>query len=64
MVVVKAEPGESTDKIVARFRKLVTQEGIINEARERERYKKPSERRREKQKEVEYWRKLERKRNN
>lgn len=48
MVVVKKKKGESEDKLIARFRKKVVNEGILLEAREREHYKKPSEKKQEK----------------
>lgn len=63
MVVVKKKQGESEDKLIARFRKLVLEEGIIDEVRDRERYKKPSERRKEKNKVKKFKIELEKKRN-
>jgi small subunit ribosomal protein S21 len=63
MVVVKKKKGESEDKLIARFRKLVLEEGIIDEVRDRERYKKPSERRKEKNKQIKFKIELEKKRN-
>lgn len=63
MVVVKKKKGESEDKLIARFRKLVLEEGIIDEVRDRERYKKPSERRKEKNKQIKFRIELEKRRN-
>ena len=60
MVFVKK--GESEDRLIARFRKKVVNEGILFEIREKERYKKPSERRQEKIKRVKHQIKLEKKR--
>lgn len=48
MVAVKAEKGESADKLIRRFRKKVKKSGILEELRERQFYKKPSEKRKEK----------------
>ena len=47
MVVVKKQKGESEDRLIARFKKKVLAEGILLDLRERERYKKPAERRKE-----------------
>ena len=63
MVVVRKKKGESEDKLIARFRKIVLEEGIIDEVRDRERYKKPSERRKEKNKQIKFRIELEKKRN-
>ncbi len=64
MVVVRKKQGESEDKLIARFRKIVLEEGIIDEVRDRERYKKPSERRKEKNKQIKFRIELEKRRNN
>lgn len=45
MVVVKAKPGEDSHKLISRFRKLVSQLGITDEAIERRFFTKPSEER-------------------
>lgn len=62
MVFVKKKKGESEDRLIARFRKKVVNEGILFEIREKERYKKPSEKRQEKIKRVKHQIKLEKKR--
>jgi small subunit ribosomal protein S21 len=62
VVFVKKKKGESEDRLIARFRKKVVNEGILFEIREKERYKKPSERRQEKIKRVKHQIKLEKKR--
>jgi len=62
MFVVKKKKGESEDRLIARFRKKTLNEGILLELRERERYKKPAERRKEKKYRIEYLRELEKKR--
>lgn len=63
MVVVKKQAGESDDKLIARFRKKVAFEGILLDLRDRERYKKPAERRKEKKYRLAHLRELEKKRN-
>lgn len=47
MVIVKKKKGESDDKLIARFKKVVTFSGILQEFRDRVRYKTPSEKRKE-----------------
>lgn len=63
MVVVKRKRGESEDRLIARFRKKVVDAGVLPEIREKERYKKPSEKRQEKIKRVKHQIQLEKKRN-
>ncbi len=63
MVVVKKQKGESEDRLIARFRQRVLREGIIQETRDRDRYKKPSERRKEKKYYIKHQIELEKKRN-
>lgn len=63
MFVVKKKKGESEDRLIARFKKKVLNEGILLELRERERYKKPAERRKEKKYRIKYLREMEKKRN-
>lgn len=48
MVVVKQKKGESTDRLIARFKKKVLNAGIIPEVRERTRFKSKAERKKEK----------------
>ena len=62
MFIVKKKKGESEDKLIARFRKKVLNEGILLELRDRERYKKPAERRKEKRYRIEHQIELEKKR--
>lgn len=62
MVVVKKQRGESDDRLIARFRKKVMLEGILEDYRERIRYKSPSEKRKEKKYRIAYQRELEKKR--
>lgn len=63
MVVVKIKPGESIDRLIARFRKKVLYEGILPEVREKERFKKESEKRKEKKYRLKHLREIEKKRN-
>ena len=47
MFILKKKKGESDDKLIARFRKKTIDEGVIPEYRDRDRYKKPAEKRKE-----------------
>ena len=62
MFVVKKKKGESEDRLIARFRKKVLNEGILLELRDRERYKKPAERRKEAKYRIKHLIELEKKR--
>lgn len=63
MFVIKKKKGESDDALIARFRKKTIMTGLLPELRERERFKKPSERRKEKKYRLKFQRMLEKKRN-
>ena len=63
MFVVKKQKGESDDRLIARFKKTVLNEGLLLDLRDRERYKKPSERRKEKKYRIKHQIELEKKRN-
>ena len=63
MVTVKKKPGESDDKLIARFRKKALDEGIVQEARDRKQHTKKSEERNEQKKRIKHYQMLERKRN-
>lgn len=52
MVVVKKQKGESEDKLIARFKKKVLDSGILEELRDRHRFKSNSEKRKEQKKKV------------
>lgn len=52
MTYVKAEPGESSDSLIRKFTRKVLNDGILLELKEKEFYKKPSERKKEKMKEL------------
>ncbi len=62
MFVVKKKKGESEDRLIARFKKRVLDEGILLELRDRERYKKPAERRKEQKYRIKHLIELEKKR--
>jgi len=47
MFVVKKQKGESDDRLINRFKKGVLNDGLLLELRDRERYKKPAEKRKE-----------------
>lgn len=63
MVTVSKKQGESDDKLIARFRKKVLDEGIVDEARERKHHTKDSEKRKEKKYRLKHLDFLARKRN-
>lgn len=46
--VVRKKPGESEDNLIAKFRKKIQAEQLLIEIKEREFYKKPSVKRKEK----------------
>jgi ribosomal protein S21 len=64
MFVVKKKQGESDDALLSRFRKKVVLSGLLLEMRDRDRYKKPSEKKKEKKYRIEFQKYLEKKRNN
>jgi ribosomal protein S21 len=47
LVVVKHKKGESVDKLIARFKKKVLNAGIVQEVRDRTRFKSKSEKKKE-----------------
>lgn len=62
MVVVKKQKGESDDRLIARFRKKVLVSKVLIDYRERERFKKDAEKRKEKKYKVAFNIELEKKR--
>lgn len=50
--VVRKKPGESEDKLIAKFRKKIQAEQFLTEIKERQHYKKPSVERKEKKYEL------------
>ena len=63
MFVVKKQKGESDDRLISRFKKGILNDGLLLELRDRERYKKPAERRKEKKYKIKHQIELEKKRN-
>jgi ribosomal protein S21 len=61
MVVVKAKPGESADRLIARFRKKILNSGVLLEYKERERHKTASEKRKENKYRVAHLREIQKK---
>lgn len=53
MVVVKAQPGDSTDAVIRKFMRKVLSEGVLQDLKRKEFYQKPAEIRKEKKKELE-----------
>lgn len=41
-IIIKAQPGDSTDQIIKKFKKLVLSEQLLTQLKEREFYKKPA----------------------
>lgn len=62
MVVVKKQKGESDDRLIARFRKKIIDSGVLIDYRERERFKKKSQKRKEQKYRITHLRELEKKR--
>ncbi len=62
MVVVVKKRGESDDRLIARFKKKVLDSGILQEARDRQRFKPPSEKRKEQKARIKFLIELEKKR--
>ena len=63
MVVVIKKKGETEDKLIARFRKKVIDSGLIQEVRDRARFKSDSEKRKERKARIKHFIELEKKRN-
>jgi len=63
MYVVKKQKGESDDRLINRFKKGIINDGLLLELRDRERYKKPAERRKEQKYRIKHQIELEKKRN-
>lgn len=63
MVVVKKKRGESEDRLIARFKKKVVNTGLLQELRDRQRYKTPAEKKKEKKARIKHQIELEKKRN-
>ena len=52
MVVVKAQPGDTSDSVIRKFTRKVLNEGILQDLKRKEFYVKPAEIRKEKKKEL------------
>ena len=52
MVVVKAQPGDTSDSVIRKFTRKVLTEGILQDLKKKEFYQKPAERRKEEKKEL------------
>lgn len=63
MVFVRKKKGESEDRLIARFKKKVINAGLLQELRDRQRYKTPSEKRKERKSRIKHMIELEKKRN-
>lgn len=53
MVFVKAKPGDTSDTLIRKFTRKVISEGLLQDLRKKEFYKKPAEVRKEKKIELE-----------
>jgi len=62
MVIVKKQKGESDDKLINRFRKKIIDSGFLMEVREKDRFKKKSEKKQERLKQKKFRIMLEKKR--
>ena len=62
MVVVKKKKGESDDRLISRFKKKVINAGIIQDIRDRQRFKPASEKRKEQKSRIKHLIELEKKR--
>lgn len=52
MVVVKAQPGDTSDSVIRKFTRKVLAEGILQDLKKKEFYQKPAEKRKEQKKEL------------
>lgn len=52
MVVVKAQPGDTSDSVIRKFTRKVLSEGILQDLKKKEFYVKPAEKRKEQNKEL------------
>jgi len=47
-IIVKAQPGDSTDQLIKKFKKLVLTDQLLTQLKDREFYKKPAIKKKEK----------------
>ncbi len=52
MIIVKAQPGDTSDSVIRKFMRKVISEGILLELKKREFYQKPAEKRKEAKNEI------------
>jgi small subunit ribosomal protein S21 len=52
MIIVKAQPGDTTDSVIRKFTRKVIAEGLLLEFKKKEFYQKPAEVRKEAKKEI------------
>lgn len=62
MVLVVKQKGESEDKLIARFKKKILESGLLEELKERQRFKSASEKRKERKKRIKHAIELEKRR--
>lgn len=62
MFVMKKKKGETDDKLIARFKKRTIEDNVLQDYRDRDRYKKPAEKRKEAKYRIAHSIKLEKKR--
>lgn len=62
-IIVKAQPGDSTDQLIKKFKKLVLTDQLLTQLKDREFYKKPAIKKKEKLSELKRRRKHNAKRN-
>jgi len=60
MIVIPVKEGENIERALKRFKRKFEKTGVMKELRERQKYTKPSERRREEIKKAAYIEKLQR----
>ncbi|KKR34217.1 MAG: 30S ribosomal protein S21 [Candidatus Gottesmanbacteria bacterium GW2011_GWA2_41_12] len=52
MVIVKAQPGDTTDSLIRKFTRKVISDGLLLELKDREFYEKPAEKRKKQKNEI------------
>jgi ribosomal protein S21 len=62
MFILRKKKGETEDKLIARFKKKTIQENVLQDFRDRERFKKKAEKRKEQKYRVAHQIELEKKR--
>ncbi len=63
MVVVKQQKGESTDRLISRFKKKVINTGLLRELRDKQRFTSKGEKKKDKKSRIKHQIELEKKRN-